>query len=227
MPASLCACLVVCRSLFSHAAAALLLMLLLLNSKAKAATVVSNLSEPVQGEFSLRFEMIDNFGFYQPFTTGSDATFLNSVTLDLGESTGSVSMRVFVATTNQISSAIADFLNGASAPTTAGLYTYTAPEGIILDANTTYYVGVYNNNLSGSVVRWVNTASTNETSASGWSLGDYALANYNTPGANEASMGAAAYAARLSINATTAPEPTRAVLLLLASFGLVVSRHRC
>ena len=209
---------------WSGTLASLVLAVGLLGSPhARGATVVSNLSESVQGPFTIFRDSIDLYGFLQPFTTGSQASPFLSVTLDFGNITGSPNLQVWLLSDLSFNNVLG-YLSGNSSPASPGIFSYSAGSGIMLDAATTYYISVLNSS-SGSTVAWQNTASTFETSSAGWTLGDAAYSFYVTDGVgNIAGLAPTTFAGRMSIDVV--PEPAPATLLLAGLAGLATRRRR-
>jgi photosystem II stability/assembly factor-like uncharacterized protein len=189
---------------------------------ASAATVVSNLGETTDGGFGITFdgESSNGFAVGQFFTTGAQASTLNSVTLDLQMlSSGPFSVGLYSYNgTNPWTNPLLNLT--PTAIFAGGLNTFTG--AYALTANTSYWIVVNpQDNIS---LAWTATNSLGQTSNSGWIIGDSHGVVYLDKD-NNGWQNSAPSVGRMSIDATVVPEPTSAVLLLFGA-SLCLQRSR-
>lgn len=193
-------------------------------TSASAATAVSNLGETTDGGFGITFDSESSNGFVvgQFFTTGAQASTLNSVTLDLQMlSSGPFSVGLY--SYNGTNPWTIPLLNLTPTAVFAnGLNTFTG--AYALTANTSYWIVVNpQDNIS---LAWTATNSLGQTSNSGWTIGDSHGVVFLDKDNNGWQNGAP-NVGRMSIDATVVPEPTSAALLFCgAALGLRRLRKR-
>lgn len=190
---------------------------------ASAAPVVSNLGETTDGSFATTYDGESGTGFVvgQFFTTGGQASTLNSVTLDL-QMLSSGPFSVGLHSYNGTNPWIIPLLNLTPTASFAdGLNTFTG--AYALTANTSYWIVVNPQNTIS--LAWRATTGTGQTSNSGWTIGDSHGEVYLDRD-NDGWQNGAPSVGRMSIDATVVPEPTSAVLLLFGASLCLLQRFR-
>src|SRR5262245_41348732 len=141
-------------------------VLLLLAAPATAVTQVSNLSE----SGSLFFQADSTIAHAGSFTTGAVPVRLDSVTVSGSGGTGSVELGLWEGDFNP---SVTLEVGTQSKPSPGpALLTYPSA-GTVLAPNTTYWVTLGGG--GSAIVGWVGTSSTNQSSPSGWTIGDQTL----------------------------------------------------
>ncbi len=203
---------------------------LTLTTQGVAQTVmVSNLTETSNGTVPVSYRPPDfedsasRYSAAASFTTGTAATSLANVTINLGGGSGSdFSVSLYSNTNNNPGSLLAT-LSGPTAPTTSGHFVYTPTSLLALAANTTYWwvasVPVSSSTISFNIR---STASTAETSSTGWTIGD-TWRQQPISGAYNSATGPLMF----SVAASAIPEPsTYAALAGLVALGFAVYRRK-
>ena len=210
---------------------------------AEAALMVSNLSEasttPLHvgnyiesgGQFNLIFQN----QFANSFTLGSADMALDKVSLSFAGGGSGSGLPIAIAP--DASGAPANpfvfpssgwvGLSGEQSPLTSGTYDYVPAAPLILTANTRYWlvVGPF---VSGSTFNHFfadATASTSESSSSGWAIGDQLLIDQG--GSPPAWSPVPNQLFKFSINASPVPEPSSACLCVIAAMVCFSRRSRC
>lgn len=158
------------------------------------------------------------------FTTGSEATVLNSLSL-LGVSGSGTDFSVeLYSDSGNLPGTLLETLSGPTSPTSASTtYVYTSGGSLTLSANTTYWwvttvpTGTTAANFNSNYV--TNSA---DVAADGWSIGRYA---YQTNGG--AWSNGTGRSMQFSVSTSAIPEPsTYAALFGAAALGLAAYRRR-
>lgn len=202
------------------------------NSSSGAATLAASstmIMMPGPGGFPMPMMFSNGSAVANSFTTSGDPMPLEAVTLLLGTSTGA-DMDFTVSIINDNAGtpggSIFAILTGNTMPSAAGEYSYTTgPGGLVLAANTTYWLRVELANPAlntSSSVPWNETSDLSESSPDGWAMGTK-LTQTITNGSAGAWSSDPTRAMMFSLDVV--PEPASAASALLAG-GLLLRRRR-
>jgi hypothetical protein len=161
------------------AAGALGLLLISGNLTQAQSTAVSNLGTTTDAaSYAIIYSSIGyNQSYAQSFTTGADPATLASVTLQIRNQIGLAvdggGFTVSLYSDNAgVPGALLSVLTGNATPKVDGPYTYTAPPGTPLAADTTYWIwATVSPPLPYKGYSWAVASDMSETALSGWSLG--------------------------------------------------------
>ena len=196
-----------------------LLLLAALAPQTRAALMVSNLANSTNGstavnDFDSGLRIGRDLG--ASFTTGTEATSLQSVTLSMAAGThlgGSFSVKLFSTLGSTVPDAdLGVTFTGSANPATAGLYTYTSSAYQLAPLTTYWVVAAVAHASPDKQYKWNFTNTLSETSPSGWTMGDDIADQTTYDG--QVGTWATAYtgvAVKFSVDATAVPEPVSAV----------------
>ncbi|MEA5535643.1 PEP-CTERM sorting domain-containing protein [Crocosphaera sp. XPORK-15E] len=220
---------------FSMIVPAFTLLVSLAGVRAEAASVVSNLNNPLGDAWTIGSQDADltDSPVANRFTTGSGPGWqLDSVVLNLGRFSGATgsatgNIDVYLASDNNVAPGAVLTLFPSVAPTTpTGTFTLTPQTPIVLAPNTSYWL-VTSANVDDAYI-WNFTEDVSQTGLPGWTIFDTAFAGYPAgswtplilpPNASPAPT-------LFQVNATAVPEPgTILGLLAVGSLG-ALSRKR-
>ncbi len=200
------------------------------NASSGAAALSANstmIMIPGPGGFPMPMMFSNGSVVANSFTTSNSPLPLESVTLLLGTSTGVGSFTVSLSSDNGgAPAATLALLTGNSMPSNAGEYSYSAEAGgLVLAANTTYWLRVELANPAlntSSTVAWSETTDLSESGPDGWTMGTK-LTQPVTNGMAGGWSSDPTRAMMFTLNAV--PEPASAALALLSG-GLLFRRRR-
>lgn len=185
----------------------------------------SNLDADQAGNGGTAYIEGDQYFVMQSFTTGSSATLLQSIVLDMDAGSGSgFSLALYSAGVNAPGSLL-ETLSGSTAPTVDTTYSFTSGSSIVLSANTTYWWVTSVEPLGGSFSTAL-TPFSSATSDSGWSIGEgYWTIQSGDSFDSLSSFGGRSF--KFAVATSAIPEPsTYAAFAGLGALGFVISRRR-
>lgn len=188
--------------------------------------MLSNLDEEAGGHGSFANytteEELYVWNVASDFTTGSEETTLQSITLSFDQySVGSGFALSLYSDGGGQPGALLETLSGSGAPNEATTYDYVS-SGTILEAGTTYWwVGT----VEAGQFNYYGTYSSSEVSPAGWTIGNFSAYTQLNGGDWESTGGAQV---RFAVSVVSAvPEPASSgVLAGLASLGFLLVRRR-
>lgn len=193
---------------------------------------VSNLGTGIFGYLPVHYTTSTGDIRANSFTTGTSATQLDSVTLDMFAAptptpSGNFSVSIYSYSASGPSTLLAS-LTGEENPANEQQYTYNAGTLLTLAANTTYFVVARVPQTSpNKSYAWTEASDGTETGASGWSIGDKSWYSSN---AGSSWVQLIASPARFSVQASdisAVPEPgVMLPLPVLLASGLMLRLRR-
>lgn len=192
--------------------------------------IVSNIAQSSNGSVPVAFfpavgiDPAQKYDEAQSFTTGSSATYLNSISIffQSGGTGNGFSVDLHSGTSANPGTLLAP-LSGSTAPTAAGNYPFTPTGQLTLSSNTTYWWVASVPADSGQIGFNIgSTASNAETSPDGWTIGDTFRQQPISGGWN-----AAAGSLMFKVNVSAIPEPsTYAAFFGVTAFAFAIHRRK-